>query len=106
MSKVIVKPADLEIEVLDGETLMSAAQRQDLYWPTVCWGQIECMVCAVKVIAGTESLVAASMDEKKAMRERLPKSMQLTSTRLACRLKVFGEGVVVEKQGVRVRKRI
>lgn len=80
---------------------MSAALRNGIHWPTVCWGQIECMVCAVKVIAGMESVIAATADEKKAIRDRMPKHVQLTSTRLACRLRIFGEGVVVEKQGVR-----
>jgi len=103
MPIVIVTPDNLEIDVSCDETLMSAAQRQGFHWPTVCWGQAECMVCAVKVTAGVESTIMAAADEKKAIRERVPKMMQSPSTRLACRLRVNGDGVLVEKPGVRRR---
>jgi len=101
MPLVTVLPGDLQIEVEPGESLAQAAWRQGYHWPTTCWGEMECMVCAVLVLSGEAAVEPASAEEEAAIRERLPRFRQQPGTRLACRLVVTGEGVVVEKEGVR-----
>lgn len=101
MTNVVVQPAGVTIAVQPGETLAESAWRQGYRWPTTCWGQAECMVCAVRVISGEESTVPPDAEEEDAMRLRFPRHLRRPDSRLACRLRVSGEGVVVEKKGVR-----
>jgi hypothetical protein len=59
------------------------------------------MACFVRVLDGELSAESPSDDELLAMRMRMPKKLCSPLTRLACRMKVTGEGLVVEKKGVR-----
>jgi hypothetical protein len=59
------------------------------------------MACFVRVLDGELAADSPSDDELLAMRMRMPKRLRSPLTRLACRLKVIGEGLVVEKKGVR-----
>ena len=99
--EVTVQPGDLVIRVRRGESLAESAWRQGYRWPTTCWGQAECMVCAVRVVGGEAAAVPADEAELEAIRYRMSRSLQHPQTRLACRLEVRGTGVVVEKKGVR-----
>jgi len=101
MPVVTVMPDDLRIEVESGETLAQAAWRQGYHWPTTCWGEAECMVCAVCVLAGDDATPPASAEEEAAIAARMPHFRRQPGTRLACRLVVAGDGLVVEKAGVR-----
>ena len=101
MPVVTIQPGDLEIDVQPGESLAQAAWRQGYHWPTTCWGNMECTVCAAVVIGGEAAVEPASPEEEAAIRERMPRFRQQPGTRLACRLRVTGGGVVVEKPGVR-----
>ena len=101
MPTVTVVPGDLQLQVESGETLAQAAWRQGYHWPTTCWGEMQCMVCAAEVISGEAMVAPASAEEEAAIRERLPRFRQQPGTRLACCLVVTGESVVIEKQGVR-----
>jgi len=89
------------IEVDPGETVAAAAWRQGYRWPTTCWGKAECMVCAVVVEAGEDSTVPADDDETTALRTLLARQLRRPTSRLACRLRLSGDGVVVRKNGVR-----
>jgi ferredoxin len=51
-----VVPADVDIEVLDGETLFDASWREGYDWPTVCIGQMLCTACHVIVKEGIENV--------------------------------------------------
>lgn len=98
MSFVRVMPLNVDIEVEPGEPLAVAAWRLGYRWPTLCWGQAECMLCRVRVLEGEQNIEAPQPDEVDALRRRLIGS--LDRVRLGCRLRVLGEGVVVEKKGV------
>ncbi|MEU9272617.1 2Fe-2S iron-sulfur cluster binding domain-containing protein [Streptomyces sp. NPDC048251] len=100
MAQVLVQPAGLTLEVEPGETLAESAWRQGYRWPTICWGNAECMVCAVLVTGGEAATVPADAEEEEAMRLRLPRRLRRPEYRLACRLRFTGDGAVVEKKGV------
>ena len=100
MPVVTVMPGNLQIEVEPGEALAHAAWRQGYQWPTTCWGEAECMVCALELVSGENAVEPLGEEELAAIGERMPHFRRTTGTRLACRLKVLGEGVVVEKPGV------
>jgi ferredoxin, 2Fe-2S len=95
---VRVLPADAEVEVAPGESLMAAAERQGWFWPTVCHGDCECGTCWVVVEGGSEH---CSVIEE-AERATLAKGMKANEprTRLACQVKVSGP-VVVTRRSVR-----
>jgi 2Fe-2S ferredoxin len=101
MARVRVEPAGLEFDVPPGESIAEAAWRLGYFWPTNCYGQAECMACFVRVLDGESSAESPSDDELLAMRMRMPRRLRGPLTRLACRLNVTGEGLVVEKKGVR-----
>lgn len=98
MPIVTVMPQDLRIEVKAGEYLAQAAWRQRYHWPTTCWGEAQCMVCAVRVVGGGQAVEPPTADEVKALRERMPRFLQQPQTRLACRLRVNADGAVVERR--------
>lgn len=86
------------------ESVAEAAWRLGYYWPTSCWGQAECMLCRVQVIAGEMQVAPPEDEELLQMDARLPSRWRTPVTRLACRLRITGAGVVVEKKGVRAPK--
>ena len=100
MPLVTVEPAGLTIEVAPGESLAQAAWRQGYQWPTTCWGEAQCMVCAVRVTTGEGAAEPATGEEEEAIAARMPHFRRQPGTRLACRLVVTGDGLVVEKAGV------
>jgi 2Fe-2S ferredoxin len=100
MTSVRVEPLGIDLDVGPGESLIEAAWRLGYQWPTTCFGQAECMLCRVDVIAGEEQIEPQEPAEAEAMRVRLPVSAQRPGLRLACRLRVRGQGVVVRKAGV------
>ena len=100
MPTVHVEPLGADIEVAGGEALADAAWRLGYRWPTTCWGQAHCMLCRVEVIAGEDATVPAAPEEIEACRVNLPSSARRPGVRLACQLRVTGEGVIVHKTGV------
>jgi 2Fe-2S ferredoxin len=98
MPIVRVEPLGAEIEVHRGEPLAFAAWRLGYRWPTVCWGQGDCMLCRVEILAGDELIEPPDGAEIAALRAQVRVSSD--RVRLACRLRVTGDGVVVEKKGV------
>lgn len=100
MPVVTIVPGNFQIEVTAGETLAQAAWRQGYHWPTTCWGEMACMVCAAVVRSGEDAALPASVAEEAAISERMPRFRQQAGTRLACQLVVTGAGLVIEKEGV------
>jgi ferredoxin, 2Fe-2S len=98
---VRVEPLGAEIELFPGETLADAAWRLGFVWPTTCWGQADCMLCRVRIVSGEEFVAPPEEEEREALRVRLPAAARGPGVRLACRLTVQGDGVIVEKSGVR-----
>ena len=53
---VHIEPANIDITVEDGETILHAAERLGYHWPTVCHGQAICTTCVFEVVDGSENL--------------------------------------------------
>lgn len=98
---VQVEPAGIRIQVDRDESLMQAAVRQGHRWPTICHGQGECGVCFVRIRAGAEQLSPRTQVETELLGELRSTEKDPSPTRLACRLFVHGDGVVVFRPGVR-----
>jgi 2Fe-2S ferredoxin len=98
---VRVEPLGANLEVRSGETLAEAAWRLGYGWPTTCWGEAQCTLCWVRVIGGEEHVEPPGTEEIEALVHLLPSAVRRQEARLACRLKVIGGNVVVEKRGVR-----
>ncbi len=101
MAIVRVEPSGVEFDVPPGESVAEAAWRLGYTWPTRCWGQAECMVCWVRILDGELQAESPSENELFAMRSRLPAKLRGPFTRLACQLHVNGDGLVLEKKGVK-----
>jgi 2Fe-2S ferredoxin len=102
VSFVRVEPADVEFDVRTGESVIAAAWRAGYQWPTTCWGQAECGVCAMEILEGIELL--DPIDKIEADRLRSLPRRDGGKRRLACQTRVVGAGTVtVRKPGVRER---
>ena len=95
MAAVRVLPADAEVEVGPGESLMGAARRQGWFWPTICGGDCECGTCWVVVEEGAEHGSAMEAAE----RATLDRGMKADEprARLACQIRVSGSMVVTRR---------
>jgi ferredoxin len=98
MSVVTVLPLGLELEVAEGDTVMSAAHSAGYIWPTECESAASCGLC-VSIIREGQAHCGPMPDEE---RETLNRTMGQVdpSRRLACRLTVTGP-VTLTKRGVR-----
>ena len=97
-ASVRIMPLNIEIDVLEDETLMAAARRQGLRWPSICDGQGSCTVCYVKIDEG----LSAAGPQLQWERDRLEFAGRRDSSfRLACQLKVLGPMQVL-KAGVKL----
>jgi 2Fe-2S ferredoxin len=102
MTKVTIHPANIEIEVKPGETLMGAAQACGLYWPTTCGGQGICTTCLSEVVSGGELLAEMSRSERKTLVAERGEAILTRPLRLACQATVLRDGAItVMKPGVR-----
>jgi ferredoxin len=98
VAPVRILPVDVTIVTDPAESVMAAAQRQGLWWPTVCGGDGECGTCWVVVEEGTEHCSAMEQAE----RARLALGMKANEprARLACQLRVTGP-VTISRRSVR-----
>jgi 2Fe-2S ferredoxin len=100
LPRVRVEPLGAEIEVRSGETVMDAAVRVGLKWPTLCHGEATCGVCAMEVVDGGQSLSQVRPEEQERL-ETLPmRRFCAGELRLACQVEAAGDAVV-HKRGVR-----
>ena len=99
--RIRIEPSGLEIQADDGESVMAAARRHGLYWPTVCGGNGTCRTCYLVVVDGGEHFRPAAAAEAEGIRgiTRLL-GHAAEPLRLACQATVSGD-VVVSKYGVR-----
>jgi 2Fe-2S ferredoxin len=95
---VSVQPLGADIEVRAGETLYEAATRLGYNWPTRCFGQAQCTLCALRIEAGGDNVLAPDLEEQSVV-QRVHSMRGGGPYRLACRLQVTGP-VVVRKDGV------
>jgi 2Fe-2S ferredoxin len=100
--RVRVEPAAVTFAIEPQESVIAAAWRAGFQWPTTCWGQAECGVCAMEVLEGVELLSPVGPAEARRLRA-LPRR-DGAGRRLACQAQVVGPGTVtVRKPGVRTR---
>jgi ferredoxin, 2Fe-2S len=92
-SSVSVQPAGFVFSVQTDETLLDAAQRQGVQWPTVCLGSGICLTCYFVVLTGIEQLSPQTEIEKHPLdfvrrrhRDTLPDHV-----RLACQTRIGGD---------------
>lgn len=99
---VVVEPKRLTYEAAPDETLMGAALRSGLRWPTLCGGDGLCTVCYVRVIEGADHLGGMSEREKRTLKGLMLRYPDIApgELRLACQAVVEGD-VTVLKRGVR-----
>lgn len=104
-STVRVDPSGIEIEVRHGETVIQAAWRAGLEWPTLCYAQGTCTTCRCEVVEGlhllsdrTEAEQALLADLRGRVRRIDPRRV-----RLACQLMVDGD-ITIRRPGVKQRK--
>lgn len=95
-----VEPRGHEVAAEPGETVMAAARRAGLRWPTVCGGLAECGVCVLEVLDPPPALLPPGPDEAERL-AALPETRRdpAATFRLACRV-VPTDGLVVRKRGV------
>jgi 2Fe-2S ferredoxin len=101
MYTVTIQPSGVELSVEDGESVAVAAWRQGYTWPTTCWGQAQCTICWVTVLEGAGQLSTPTAEEDEALASTLAPQLFADDVRLACRVLVAGDGVVLQKKGVR-----
>jgi len=103
MTRIRIVPLDVEVDAESGETVMGAAQRAGLYWPTTCGGEGRCTTCACDVVEGAASLTVMGRAEERSLVYERGASVLTTAVRLACQARIAGEGaVLVRKPGVRL----
>lgn len=95
---VEVRPAGHRFTVADGESVMAAAERAGLYWPTVCHGRAECSRCRMVVEAGAEHVSAMQQAERQTLL-RLRGRRGVDRERLACQTRTTGP-IQVRRRGV------
>jgi 2Fe-2S ferredoxin len=100
---VRVEPGGVELAVREGETLMEAAARAQVTWPTTCGMQGICTVCYLRVESGVEALSPIGPNEERTLNmisHRHPNAKP-GELRIAClAYKSMGD-LVVYKRGVR-----
>jgi 2Fe-2S ferredoxin len=98
---VRVEPLGASLDVLDGETLMGAAERLGYRWPTVCHGQALCTLCAVDVGDGPDAFEPPRPRELAGLQLFAGRTFyEGKLMRLACQARPIAHAVVT-KRGVR-----
>jgi 2Fe-2S ferredoxin len=98
---VRVEPSGIDVEVAEGKSVMAEAERQGLFWPTVCHGLAECHTCFFEVLEGEENLEPPNALETTALKDFSGRSWYEGKViRLACQTRVHGD-ITVRKPGVR-----
>lgn len=101
MPTVHVLPGDLSVEVAEGETLMAAAERAGLRWPTVCGGDGTCQTCFIEAREGDISVpppAGIEVGGLAVLAERM--AFPDGTVRLACQFRPSADATVW-KRGVR-----
>ena len=101
MTQVRVEPSGVAFDVETGETIIQAAWRNNVTWPTICNGQGTCKVCVCMVIEGAEHCSAIAPFEAEGLASVADSLAPEDATwRLACQATTSGD-VRLRKVGVR-----
>ena len=88
MPSIVFEPLAVRIACTAGETIFTAARRQNVLIPTACVGRGTCGLCRVKVMSGEESLSPVNPTEKR----HLGNTYFITKLRLSCQAEVTAPG--------------
>lgn len=92
MPKVTYLPANMTIELKEGESVLDGALANDIPMAHACGGFCACTTCHIVVKSG-EGLLSPMEDEEE---ERLDRASGVTlHSRLGCQAKVHGTGDIV-----------
>lgn len=97
-----LEPSGIELEVRPGETLMQAAWRVGLHWPTLCYGLGTCTACKCEVVEGLDNVTPRTEAEDAMLKDFGKRRCRVdpARTRLGCQVQLIGD-VVIRKPGVR-----
>ena len=91
---VTVEPAGFAFTVQPGETILDAARRLNVRWPTVCMGSGICLTCFFLVSAGIEYLSPQTEIEQQRQMDfvrRRHRDAPPDRVRLGCQTKILGD---------------
>jgi ferredoxin, 2Fe-2S len=97
---VRIEPLGVTIGCRAGETVMQAARRHGLKWPTICNGAAICGQCHMRVLAGAEALAPPDPREIRALGNVMP-PFGGPGTRLACQVRPNGPCTVERAEVIR-----
>ncbi len=103
--KVTFLPTQQTIEIQPEETLLSAAQKNQIPIRSLCKGEAICAECRVKVVEGENNI----LPPKKAEITTIGSSYYIDQRRLACQIRCFGNITVdlteqLQKQDLQNKK--
>jgi ferredoxin, 2Fe-2S len=101
--KIVLEPAECEFHAAEDESLMHAAQRAGIDWPTVCGGNAQCGVCYVELLSGESDAKPPLCNEEQMLARLTVKPVRGGHIRLACQLRVHGD-VRVYRRTIRVSR--
>lgn len=102
MPKITVLPSKIDFEGDRDETVMAAALRNGLHWPSVCGGAASCGAC-VFVTATPERLSPIATAEAAVLGGRVGGPANGMTARLACQAHALRDLAVI-RRGVRPRR--
>ena len=105
VARITVRPSGIEFQVGAGETVMAAAERHGVRWPTTCHGIAVCRTCLMYVLDDDLTSVAAptALELQALASAPLPLNGDRERWRLACQTTIraaIGADVTVRKPGV------
>ncbi|WP_165958882.1 2Fe-2S iron-sulfur cluster-binding protein [Actinomadura sp. KC345] len=98
-----VLPSGVEFRARKGQTVLDAADEQNVIWPTICHANAECTRCFFEIVEGGGNLSAMEAREEEALDAIRWRGTPRPLERLACCAQVNGD-VVVRRRSVRKRE--
>lgn len=83
-------PQDIEVEVKPGQSVLKAAQDNEVHIQSVCKGIPSCAECRVKVLEGVNNVLPPMPEEL----ELIGTAYFVDQSRLSCQMRCFGDVVV------------
>jgi ferredoxin, 2Fe-2S len=96
---VVIQPAGITLHLQPGESILEAAQRTGLFWPSTCNGDVDCGQCWTEVIAGEHCIAPVDAAEQ-AVLDGGAKAGR-PEIRLACCVRPTASGVEVVKRSAK-----
>ncbi len=98
--EIVVQPSGISFDVREGESILAAAFRNDVAWPTRCLGKASCRQCFFEIVADAEGVSPVGRLERDALRSVIAQPEPGAVVRLACQTRLQAD-VTVRKAGVR-----